>query len=85
MSSIRSRWSAWPLVCGVAMFLCSNPAWACSVCFGNPDSPMAKGVTAGVLLLVGVIGFVLLGVAGTGLLWVQRSRRLALNDDGESR
>ncbi|MCH7873073.1 MAG: hypothetical protein IID33_15360 [Planctomycetes bacterium] len=38
---------------------------------------MVKGAAAGVLVLVGVISFVLLGVAGTGMFWVHRSRRLA--------
>ncbi|MCH7591593.1 MAG: hypothetical protein IH989_02280 [Planctomycetes bacterium] len=50
---------------------------ACAVCFGDPNSPMVKGAAAGVLVLVGVISFVLLGVAGTGMFWVHRSRRLA--------
>ena len=50
---------------------------ACAVCFGDPNSPMVKGAAAGVLVLVGVISVVLLGVAGTGMFWVHRSRRLA--------
>lgn len=57
----------------------ANPAvsWACAVCFGEPGSPMVKGAVAGVLVLFGVIVFVLLGVAGTGMYWVHRGRRLA--------
>ena len=56
-----------------------NPAVsrACAVCFGDPNSPLVKGAAAGVLVLVGVISVVLLGVAGTGMFWVHRSRRLA--------
>ena len=50
---------------------------ACAVCFGDPESPMAKGAVMGILVLAGVIGFVLLAVTGTGLYWMQRSRRLA--------
>lgn len=50
---------------------------ACAVCFGDPDSSMAKGVVAGVFVLFGVVSLVLLGVVGTGLFWVHRSRRLA--------
>lgn len=58
-------------------------AWAsaCSVCFGDPNSDMARGVTAGVLTLAGIIGFVLLGIAGTGLLWLQRGRRARVPED----
>ena len=53
---------------------------ACAVCFGDPDSRMAKGVVAGVIVLVGVVSVVLLGIAGTGLFWVHRSRRLAASN-----
>ena len=50
---------------------------ACAVCFGDPNSLLAKGAAAGVLVLVGVISVVLLGVAGTGMFWVHRSRQSA--------
>lgn len=59
----------------------STPVVACAVCFGDPDSPMVKGALAGMLVLVGVISFVLMGVVGTGLYWNHRSRRLTLGDD----
>lgn len=39
--------------------LCPGFAQACSVCFGDPNSQMAKGVNAGVLVLLGVVGVVL--------------------------
>ena len=61
----------------IAVVVFSARSSACSVCFGDPDSAMAKGATAGVLFMVGVIGFVLCGIAGLGLTWVHRSRRLA--------
>ena len=68
----------------VAVVVCmTDRAAACAVCYGDPDSPMAKGVVAGVLTLVGVIGFVLVGIAGTGLFWIQRSRRLERLEDDE--
>jgi hypothetical protein len=38
---------------------------------------MIDGVVAGIWVLVGVVGFVLAGVAGTGLFWVHRSRMLS--------
>lgn len=56
---------------------------ACAVCFGDADSPMAKGVVWGVLVLAGITGFVLVGVAATGLVWLRRSRRLAELGGGE--
>ena len=70
----------------IAVVVCmTDRAAACAVCFGDPDSPMAKGVVAGVLTLVGVVGFVLIGIACTGLFWVQRSRRLRRLEDVERR
>lgn len=57
----------------------SQPAWACSVCFGDSDSPMAKGALAGVTVMVAVVGFVLMGIAGTACLFFVRSRRLQLS------
>ena len=53
------------------------PALACAVCFGDPESPLTKGALMGVYVLVGVVGFVLAGIAGTGAFWIQRSRKLA--------
>lgn len=63
----------------IALFVCTTVerASACAVCFGDPESRMAKGVVAGVLVLVGVIGMVLLGVASIGIWWALRSRRLS--------
>jgi len=52
-----------------------NEACACPACFGATDSRMAAGMDAGVSFLIGVIAFVLAGVAGTGLFWIHRSRR----------
>ncbi len=69
-----------PVSVAVALLVASDQAWACAVCFGDPESKMAKGAVAGVLFLVGVVTFVLAGVVGTGLLWVHRSRRI---DRGE--
>jgi len=56
------------------------PAVACSTCFGDPDSEMVKGAVMGVYVLVGVVSFVLAGIAGTGLFWIHRSRIVAAED-----
>ena len=37
----------------------SSEAFACSVCFGDPNSPMIKGLAWGVWVLMGFIGGVL--------------------------
>ena len=43
----------------LASVLMWRPAQACSVCFGDPNSPLVKGAAMGVLVLAGVIGFFL--------------------------
>lgn len=55
----------------------ANRAVACAVCYGDPESPLAKGATAGVLFLMGVVGVVLVTIAGTGMYWMHRSRQIA--------
>ena len=66
----------WLITTCAGVELMTDRASACSVCFGDPDSDMARGVAMGVLVLVGVVGTVLAGFVGTGLFWIQRSRRL---------
>lgn len=67
------------VLCGILAWLAlSSPAaLACSVCFGDPDSPLTKGAMMGVLVMVGVVGFVLLCIAGTGVFWMHRGRQIA--------
>ena len=50
------------LIC-LATISSAQTALACSVCYGDPNSPMTKGVEAGVLVLLGVVGTVLTGLA----------------------
>jgi hypothetical protein len=57
-------------------------AAACSVCYGDPDSPMVKGAEAGVLFLAVVVYGVLFGMGGIGVLWFIRARRLTAVDGG---
>jgi len=63
------------LVCSAAL-LSAQPALACSVCFGDPNSPMTHGVQAGVLVLLGVVGVVLTGLASLLLFWMRRAAKL---------
>ena len=48
--------------------------WACPVCFGDPNSPMAIGASWGILLLFGVTAGVLSAFAGFFLYLMKRSR-----------
>jgi hypothetical protein len=54
----------------------SPSAHACAACFGRSDSPMAKGMNAGIFVLMAVIGMVLAGVAS---FFVFLSRRASVN------
>jgi hypothetical protein len=51
-------------------------AWACSVCFGDPNSPLSKGAIAGVVFMVGVVSVVLLTIAFTSFIWARRAKKL---------
>ena len=49
-------------------------SWACPVCFGDPNSPMALGASWAILLLFGVTAGVLSAFAGFFLYLMKRSR-----------
>lgn len=50
---------------------------ACSACFGDPQSNIAKGAVWGVVVLGGVTYCLLMVLVGTGVFWYRRSRRYA--------
>ena len=51
-------------------------AHACPVCFGDPNSPMTKGTSNGVLFLLGIVGFVQLGFVALFFSFWRRARAL---------
>ena len=62
-------------------------ASACSVCFGDPNSDLAKGAVRGVAFMIGVTSCVLIGIASVTGVWIVRARRIARSSDsatGES-
>ena len=71
--------SVWRCVLLILVILASTPAagFACSICYGDPNSLQVKGAEAGVLVLLGVIGAVLVSIAGMILFWTLRARRLS--------
>ena len=52
-------------------------ALACPVCFGQSDSPLAKGVNMGVLFLLGTITAVLIGFASFMIYLARRAKVFA--------
>ena len=64
---------------GMLLVLCSfflQDASACSVCFGDPNSPMTHGAKAGVVVLLGVVVAVLGGILGVAFYWIRRAKLL---------
>ena len=59
------------------LLLSAADASACAVCYGDPNSPLTKGMNAGVWVLLGCILTLLTGFASMFLYWMSRSRRLS--------
>ncbi len=84
--TLRHRISSLSVVVAAAIVSAApTDAWACATCFGNPDSPLAKGALAGVIVLFGFISFVLVGVAGVSVFWLHRSRHLGVANATENK
>ena len=56
------------------MFVTPTIANACPVCFGDPNSPMVKGTSNGILFLLGIVGFVQLGFVALFVTFWRRAR-----------
>ena len=81
----NTRWSRiggrWLVALFTALLLAMpRAALACPVCFGQSDSPMAKGVNMGIFFLLGVVGLVLAAFAVFFVYLARRARMFA--DEG---
>ena len=63
------------LVLSATFLLGAERAVACPVCFGDPDSEMARGAMWGILVLGIVVYGVLMGMVGVGVTWFIRARK----------
>ncbi len=61
----------------VALIAAPRVALACPVCFGQSDSPLAKGVNMGVLFMLGTITAVLIGFASFMVYLARRAKIFA--------
>jgi hypothetical protein len=61
--------------------LAPRMAFACPVCFGQNDSPLALGINYGILVMIGFIGSVLAGFAA---FFIYLARRAHLADQPDT-
>jgi heme/copper-type cytochrome/quinol oxidase subunit 2 len=63
----------------VLLAVLANPpsVLACAACYGQSDSALAQGMNWGIFTLLGVIGFVLVGVAGFFVFIIRRAATVA--------
>jgi hypothetical protein len=52
-------------------------AWACTVCFKDPNSQMTRGAQSGVIFLTVVVYLVLAGILAIAITWIRRARALS--------
>jgi hypothetical protein len=57
----------------VVLIMSAPVAHACSVCYGNPESPLSKGMVWGVFTLLVIVGGVLAGIGGFFIFLAKRS------------
>jgi hypothetical protein len=50
------------LLLGLLAWASAPSAFACATCYGASDSPLAKGMNWGIMVLLGFIGTVMLGI-----------------------
>lgn len=63
------------IVTAVLAALAAVPAWACAVCFGETDSPMARGAEFSILFML-VVTYVVIGGGVAAFLALRiRARR----------
>ena len=69
------------LACAAGLILAlPGSAHACAACFGQSDSPLAKGMNMGILSLLAVVIFVLSGCAAFFIFLAKRSALTPMPD-----
>lgn len=63
----------WAVAAGTLVF--TREAAACSVCLGDPESPMVKGAVAGIIVMLVLVYGVLAGFIGFTAMRVIRRQR----------
>jgi len=69
------------LLFGIAATVCAaTSSLACAICYGESGNPLTEGVSAGVLVLLGVIVAVLGWFTWFIVYFVRRSRRVTRDE-----
>ena len=80
--NLNRRRSIWTTVF-LAAVLGAGSAWACAVCFGEPDDPMTKGLGWAIWTMLGVTYFVISGFLAMFITIGVRARKRARQNQGE--
>ena len=62
-----------------ALLIAPRAAWACPVCFGQTDSPLASAMNTGIMAMIGVVVTVLSAFAAF-IVHLSRRARLVAGD-----
>jgi hypothetical protein len=60
-------------LCALTVLLAPH-AFGCSVCYGAPGDPLVKGANNGIMLLLGIVGFVQIGFVAMFWSFWRRAR-----------
>ena len=66
---------AWTAVVASVLVLAPRVAFACPVCFGENDSPLALGINYGILVMLGIIGGLWVAF-GSFFIYLRRRARM---------
>ncbi|MBQ91039.1 MAG: hypothetical protein CL441_06415 [Acidimicrobiaceae bacterium] len=81
ISLLRVAWTA--ALAGLISLVLPRTSEACTICFGDPNSPMAIGTSWGILFLL-CVTFGMLGAFAYFFLYLVRRSRLALGEQSET-
>jgi hypothetical protein len=66
------------------LVLRAAPVLACAACYGQSDSPLARGMNWGIFTLLGMIGFVLTGITTFFVVINRKSASVRAAESDES-
>jgi hypothetical protein len=72
-----------PAACAL-LVLRAAPVLACAACYGQSDSPLARGMNWGIFTLLGMIGFVLTGITTFFVVINRKSASVRAAESDES-